>query len=520
MAATVNRFRFQRQADGAKGGAPRGVLPVGATRGPVAVAWALIPVLLLAACTVGPDYRAPETEAMAVWRQDLRGQLTPGDMRLAGWWRQLGDDTLDALIDRATEASPSLALARARLDEARADAGVAQSLLFPTVNVGGLGVRSRQPRELFPLTGGQGATISALAVQGAWEADLWGRVRRTIRSAEAAEAAAVAGYQDTLVVLYAEIANRYVSLRILQQRLAVAERNVAAQRQSLALVENRLAAELAPELEAHQATQALATSEATIPRLRSAIQRTRNALAVLVGAQPGALDPALAERLDQPAPIPRFGGPVGVGIPADTLRQRPDIRRAERLLAAQSERIGARQAERLPRLTLSGVFGTAAVGTGLFDAGNRFFSIGPSLAANVFSGGALAARVDAERARTDQALAAYRQTVLVALQDVEAALIAYGEELDRRRALERAVAASRQAVTQVKELYEIGLTDFQNVLDSERSLLSSEDQLVQSRGLLVTSLIALYRAVGGGWQSVPVPGQPPATGATDEDETP
>lgn len=456
--------------------------------------------VLLSGCAVGPDYVKPEIAAPDQWHQTLKGDVSQGEMRMAQWWKQLNDPVLDALIQKATLHSPNLKIAAANLKEAQARLGVTRTLNHPNVEAGAGAVRARESESLEPLAGGQEADVMKASVSGSWEIDLWGRIERNIESASAGEEAALEAYRDTLVVLYAEIATQYVNLRAFQQRLDVAERNVEAQRKTLDIVAKRVEAELSPELDIHRATQNLASSEATIPQLKRAVALSKNVIAVLCGEMPGALE----EMLKEPKPIPLFADTVNIAIPAEALRQRPDIRKAERMLASQHARIGATQAQLYPTFSLTGTFGAGAVDTGLFDSANRFWSFGPTLHLALFDRGRIKQQVTIEKARTEQALAHYEQSVLKAVEDVEASLVSHAAEKKRTAELQKAVDASKKATRQTKVLYDSGLSNFLDVLDSERSLLASEDALVESQGVQITSLISLYRAFGGGWQNAPI----------------
>ena len=266
--------------------------------------------------------------------------------------------------------------------------------------------------------------FSELGVQASWELDLWGRVRRSVESAEASYAASLENYRDVMVVLYADVGSNYVLLRTLQERLRLASANVELQRETLDIVEARYRAELAPLLEVRQAELNLATTESTIPGLEAAIVQTINRLGVLLGEQPGVLNP----ELESSAVIPSPPGSVATGIPADLVRRRPDIRRAERELAAQNALIGVATAALYPNFFIAGDFSYVTAAGSLFDSGNESWSIGPFFSWNLFNGGRVRSAIDVEEARTEQLLAVYEQTVLRSLQDVDDSLVAFAEE--------------------------------------------------------------------------------------------
>jgi len=299
-----------------------------------------------------------------------------------------------------------------------------------------------------------------------------------------------------LVTLYAEIALSYVEVRTFQARISYAEANVIAQRETLKLTEVRRKGDIAPELDVQQAKSNLANSESEIPTLRIGLVRSLSRLGVLVGKHPTALH----EELSKPGSIPTPPKEVTVGIPANLLRPRPDIRRAARVLAAQTARVGVATADLSPRLTLFGLFDLDSTSTGnLFTSASRTYGFGPAFSWNIFDGGRVLNNIRAEEAITEQALIGYEKTVLRGLEDVENAMVAFAEEQVRRDALHRAVTSTQESVKLVQLRYKAGIGDFQNVLDAERSLFRAQDRLAASEGAIITDLIALYKALGGGW---------------------
>lgn len=300
-----------------------------------------------------------------------------------------------------------------------------------------------------------------------------------------------------LVVLNAEVASTYTTLRTLQKRLALANQNVANQRQTLKVVKARYRAELTSELDVNQAEQNLAGSESAIPLLNAALAQSMNRLATLLGQQPGTLNAELAA----PQPIPSVPGSLALAIPRDVLRQRPDLRRAERQLAAQTANIGVATADLYPRLSLTGAFGFATASSNLLDSSAQFWQFGPNLTWNVFDAGRTRSRIKIEDAKAEQARAAYEKTVLGAFEDVEAGLINYREERKRLGHLHNSVNSAKKTVRIAKSQYKNGLTNFQTVLDAERVLFAQEDRLADSEGALVRYVIGIYRAMGGGWDA-------------------
>jgi multidrug efflux system outer membrane protein len=458
--------------------------------------------LSLGACkTVGPDYVVPEVSVPDQWQEDLLDGVSEGEGSLHTWWTTIDDPMLTNLITRAAERNRDLRAAFTRIKASRARRGIATAERYPDLNASGAAQRSRTSESLVPsMPGGPSRTdtVGAVGVDGTWEVDVWGRVSRSIESADASLEATYEDYRDTLVLLFAEVALNYVEVRTLQARIISAENNIRNQDGTREFTQNRVDAGIAPELDVRQAERNLGVTESEVPLLRTALVQATNRLSVLLGENPGALQ----DELSDAKPIPHPTELAVPGVPADILRQRPDIRRAERELAAQTARIGVATAELYPRFSLNGSFGFESTSS-LFKKENRAWSFTPFVSWNVFDGGSVRNAINVEDALAQEALEFYEQTVLLALEDVENSLVAYSEEQIRRDALLRSVLADQRSVELVKILYETGLTDFQNVLDTERSLFTQEDQLAESEGLVVQYLINIYRALGGGWEPDP-----------------
>jgi len=472
--------------------------------------------LLLAGCTVGPDYEAPDYSVPDEWRAAVVEELEDEDAPLQMWWTELQDTVLTDLIRRAELANLNLQAAVSRVAEARARRGIAKGGFYPDIFLGGAySYQKLSEKGLEGVAGGggdgdgdgegdgEGTPLAdpfsswVFGLDLTWELDLFGRVRRTVESATASLQASVEDYRDVLVTLYAETASAYVDVRTFQQRLSFARQNVQAQEESLELTRDRYLAGLTSVLDVAQAEQNLATTRSLIPTLETGLEASLNRLAVLLAQTPGSLH----EELGIARPIPKPTEAVAVGIPADLLRRRPDIRRAERELAAQTARIGVATADLYPSFSIGGSVGMEALDlTDLGSAGTGFFSIFPSFNWPIFSAGKIRNRVRVEEARTEQALVFYEQTVLVALAEVQDAIVAYAQETFRRDRLFEAVDASQRAVDLVRTQYLSGLTNFQNVLDTQRSLFNQQDLLADSEGLVVQNLILLNRSLGGGWQ--------------------
>jgi NodT family efflux transporter outer membrane factor (OMF) lipoprotein len=462
------------------------------------VAAALVTLLSAVACTtVGPDYEAPETVVPAVWHEGTEAGLVSGTAELADWWCRLEDPLLDGLVARATHQNLDLREALARLREARALRGVAASERFPTLD-GTAAFERRGESENTPL----GTFVPdfdqySAGFDATWELDLWGRVRRSVESADADLAATVEDTRDVAVTLAAEVALGYVELRSFQRRAAITRSNVSLQEQTLELVRGRYEAGLVGESDVAQARTNAESTRSRLPAFEIGMRTAENRLAVLLGQAPGTLAAELA--LERAIPVPPLS--VAVGVPADLLRRRPDVRRAERTLAAETARIGVAEGELYPRLTLSGSLGVAAEeAADLFQHESGIFGFGPSLRWNLFDAGRLRRLVAAQEARTEQALVRWERTVLLALEESENAMTAFVREQARRRSLLEAATSARLAVELARAQYTEGLSDFQTVLVAERALAELEDELATSDAAITTHLIQLYKALGGGWE--------------------
>jgi NodT family efflux transporter outer membrane factor (OMF) lipoprotein len=447
---------------------------------------------------VGPDYEPPEPDVPDVWSQELAEGLEEGEADLQTWWTTLDDPVLNTLILRSTEGNRDLAMAAARVREAQARYGIATGGRWPNVDGYGSYQREQLSEDFASDPDNRVDDYYATGLEASWELDFWGRIARQIESADASFAASVETYRDVMVLLYAELAIEYINLRTQQERLRYAMANAEAQRQTLKLVEDRYRAGLVPSLDVRQAELNVATTESTIPIFRTSIAQAIHRMSILLGEPPGALRGELAA----PLPIPVVPDTVLVGIPADVLRQRPDIRAAERELAAQTARIGVATAELYPAFRLPGSIGWEGIyesGTDLLTGGTLVWSLGAVFRWNIFDGGRVRNQVKVEDARTEQALAFYEKTVLEALGDFEDSIVAYAQERQRQEALVRSVEAAQASAELARTLYRTGLTDFQTVLDLERSRFRQEDSLAESEGLVTVNLVRIYRALGGGW---------------------
>jgi outer membrane protein, multidrug efflux system len=461
------------------------------------IAAALIAVLLYA-CAVGPDYQPPETVTADHWNTPLAPQISANAADpeiMANWWRQFNDAKLTALIDQARQQGFDIRIATARLREARAAQRQAEASWFPTLTASASGARVKSSANA---GSGDTNTLYQAGLDASWEPDIFGAVRHTTEAATAETEASEASLQDVQVSLAAEVALNYVNMRALQEQLRIAQRNLDSQSESEQLAQWRAMAGLASAFDAEQARATLEQTRAQVPALETALAGTWNRLAVLLGMAPGALQ----AELKTPAAIPLPPTTLAVGIPADTVRQRPDVRIAERTLAAATARIGVAQAARFPTLSISGSIGLEALAVGdLTDGNSATRSLMAGIAAPLFDGGALAQQVEIRDAQQQQALASYESAVLVALEDVENALVNFANIERRQTALSNAAAAARNATELARVQYESGIIDFSKLLDSQRTQLAIETSLTIATADRAVALIQLYKALGGGWRN-------------------
>jgi NodT family efflux transporter outer membrane factor (OMF) lipoprotein len=425
------------------------------------------------------------------------------------WWKVFQDPVLDALVERAAKNNLDVRIAASRIAEARAAAGVARSALLPevgsttsasrirggfsqgVVRVGGAPASPESSSFVSPFETG----LIQTGFDMRWEIDLFGGLRKNWDSAKADALAAEEARRDVQLVVTAEVARRYAELRGLQQQTIIAEKNRDAQRETLELTRARAAAGLASELDVERQAAQLASTEAVIPALQSAVAQTIHRLVVLLGEPPGALYPELERRAALPAAPPE----VPVGLPAELLKRRPDIRRAEAEIAAAMARVGVARRDLYPKIVLSGLVGRQATGvSGLTLGAGSFYGFGPSIQLPIFTGGRIRSNIAVQEARWEQSLRRYEQEVLAALEETENALAAYRREQDRHASLAAAVSASGTAVALARELYLAGLGDFLSVLDAQRTQFAAEDELMRSETALRINLVALYKALGGG----------------------
>ncbi len=458
---------------------------------------ALAAVAALNGCAVGPNYHLPDTAV----DEHFANAGEPGFAEEGGvdrYWTTFTDPLLDSLVDEAIAHNKDLAVATANLRAARAARRLAGFDRFPTATfAGGYTDNLDAALQLPGYTQSQREFDEADAsFTGLWELDLFGRVRRNVEAARADEGAATATLQDARVGVIAEVCRDYFILRGLQDQLALTQRNADNQYSTLQLTRVRLEAGRGNQLDTARAEAQWQTTLASIPSLQAAIATTMYRLSVLTGRQPN----ALTDKLSPLQPSPALPPLNAIGTPEKLLRRRPDIRVAERRLAGSTARVGVAVADLFPKVTLVGDFGYVAPTFGqLGMSDSKAYSFGPSITWAAFDLGRVRARIASAKAQTDAALAGYEGSVLNALQDTEGALVSYGRSQTRRDALQVAAAASDKASDLARRRFEGGLIDFLEVLDAERTSLSAELLLSQSRTDAATSLVAVYKALGGGW---------------------
>jgi multidrug efflux system outer membrane protein len=467
----------------------------------------LIGTACAAGCAVGPDYHSAPSTAPAAWSSPVAQGFTDKASPPQSWWASFNDTELDSLIQRAAQSNLDLRVAEARLREARAIRGGSAADFAPAVSASASAARAKQSQNqpffgALPLPPNFPFEYSVYQVgfDASWEIDLFGGKRRALEAATADWQGAIEARNDAMVSLSAEVARNYVELRGAQRRLDVARRNLDLQREELDLTRARLRGGMATDLDMSRTAALLADVLAAIPPLETAERAAMYALAVLLGRQPGDLVGELAASAAVPAAPPE----VPIGLPSDLLRRRADVRQAERQLAAETARIGVAKSNWFPKISLTGDAGAESVSvSNWFEPGSRFWSIGPSVQWSALDFGRVRAQVRAQTAVQEAALATYEKTVLTSLQEAENAIVAYAQEQNRHQALADAAAENRRSLDLADGMYKHGRVNFLDVLDARRSLYASEDQLALSDQAVSVDLIALYKALGGGWESLP-----------------
>ena len=456
-------------------------------------------LLALAGCAIGPDYVEPETKVAPEFANaaSVASTTTPVDVT---WWRGFGDPLLEELIQRAAVTNLDLQVAAARIRESRALRQTAILNMAPIVPANADYTRSLLGGPTLPGFGYQAREREwyEASFDATWELDLYGRLRRALESNTALVGAAEASHRDVLVTLLAEVARNYLELRGTQNELAVALRNADNQRKTADLTISRLTGGKGTDFDVARAEGQFHSTKSTIPILEASIKRTIHRIGVLLGEDPNALVASLAP----PRPLPEPPGIITLGHPEDLLRRRPDIRIAEQELHAATARIGVAKADLFPRLTFQGSVGLQVARLSkVGDAGQEMWSFGPQLSWAAFDLGRVFASIAAADEQAKAAAARFQQTVLLALEETESALVTYDSERARREELREATTQSEKAAKLARQRYDDGVTDFLTVLDADRRVLEAQDALAGSETRTATALVAIYKALGGGWEA-------------------
>ena len=477
--------------------------------------------LLICGCAVGPHYRSPDVTMPASFALPTTTATTrPVDP--ARWWEALGDPQLNSLIQRALESNLDLRIANARLQEARSiefatTGGIVSGIGYlPAADVSaaagrGSGTNTTRGRVGTPLNAASNSTglkeiTQVIGLDAGWELDLFGHYSHLVEASNADVAAVAEARNDILITLFADVVRSYADVRSEQYRLDVALQNLATQQRTLDIVRIRVQRQLGDELDLALAERQRASTLSRIAPLRASLAAAKRRVSVLVGMYPE----ALKAELDQPGLLPSTPPNVAAGMPLELLRRRPDIRRSERELAASTARIGVAMADLYPRVSVTAGAGIQGQGLGRTPEQNRYiYSVGPALYWPFLDFGRLDATVQAQDFRTQQLLLTLRRTVIVAVREVDDALGNYAADQDSLKQLGDAVTSSRRAVKLAQERYDIGLTDFLNVLDAERQLFELQDQYATGQATVVRDFVAVYKALGGGWENYLAPAPPP-----------
>lgn len=470
-------------------------------------------LLTMAGCVnVGPDYRRPEFSLPERWSAAEENSYRNIEINTATkWWTLFNDQVLNDLIEKAVAANHDLRIAHTRILQARAQHLVAAKNFAPTLDASAAYSRERGSINADPggaqVLAGLGVSpetdLYQVGFDAAWEIDLFGKKRRAMEVAKAEVSVSEEMWGDTLVTLVGEVARNFIEVRGLQQRLVLGRESIATQEEALDLARVRFAAGLTNELDVVQAVTLVTGTRADIPTLEAQLQKAIHRLAVLMGQEPG----ALLTELSRVGSVPSAPPEVPIGLPAELLRRRPDVRAAERRLAAATAEIAVETAELFPTFSLVGSAGLASASfENWWESGSSFWSFGPTVQWRIFDAGRIRAAIRVKTAIQDEALATYEKTVLTSLQEVEDALVDYAKERMRFEALRELVASDARAVDLATELYRNGMADFLNVLDARRSKYQAEDRLAQSRQAVSANLVALYKALGGGWEAFRIPG--------------
>jgi multidrug efflux system outer membrane protein len=466
-------------------------------------------------CMVGPDYQAPDVLEPDAWHAKLVGAMKQDEAGPGAWWEGFDDPVLVELIQRAGANNLDLRTMVARIDAARATYGIAAADLFPSVDGTGQAIWYRADSGVSPVPGlpsSSGESYS-LGLQMSWELDLWGRVRRTMQSREADLAAAVENWRDMLVTVRAEVASSYINYRTYRARAELNELAIAAAEIAVDIAQQEYEAGTTPRSTVLSARSQLEGFKSTLPSEEAAATQALNQISILLGEAPGTLESLVSD--DGEIPVP--SAEIAVAMPADLIRQRPDIRSAERSLAAASELIGATEALLLPQFSLTGGVGfQASSGSELFDWSNRNWSVGPSMNWSLLNWGSVESQIDRQKARTDEALVNYQSTILSAFQEVENSLVGFASSEVSRRSSSLSRNDTLESLVLMLQSYEAGTVDLASVVQIELQYLDAEYTLLNLEGQVAQAAVSLFKAMGGSWTPMlpgadgPVPIEQPA----------
>jgi NodT family efflux transporter outer membrane factor (OMF) lipoprotein len=463
----------------------------------------LLLAALLAGCMIGPDYKAPPTQIAERWKETGSAVLDTAPQDSRQWWQLFNDPVLNDLIALAYRENLDLRMAGLRVIQSRAQLGIAIGEFYPQQQgVNGEVTYNRIPGSIPYNVIKNTYWQSLLGAQAGWEIDLWGKIRRAILGADSAYLASVASYDDVLVTLTADVASTYVQIRTLEKRLAIALANIDRQREALRIANARYHGGVVTKRDVYQAENVLGATQASIPELTIELQKSRDALSVLVGMPPGGIDDLIGNSPEIPVAPPQ----VAVGIPADLMRRRPDLRQAELEAAAQCAEIGVAKADLLPSLMLVGTVGTVSSNIGrnslsdLFTGKSLTYQVGPTVQWNLLNYGQITNNVRVQDARFQELLVGYQNAVLQAQQDMQNALTVYVQSQQQVSFLEQSTEAARGALRIGMNEYKEGTADFTVVLTAEQNLFQAQDNLAVAQSNVPLGLIAAYRAMGGGWE--------------------
>jgi NodT family efflux transporter outer membrane factor (OMF) lipoprotein len=477
---------------------------------------ALLLIIIFSGCMVGPDYRTPEV-AMPSKFIESKEEVDGGDLCL--WWEQFEDPFLNQLIEEAYVANFDVRIAMEQILEARAKYKVQRSQLWPEIDLNATAIRSRSSQNVFgsttdatvgavdtvsTTTSGFGAfgppvqNLFQVGFDAIWELDFFGKFRRAKRASFFEWEASKDSAQNVLIIALSEVARDYVAICALQQKIEIAQEKIWADEELLKLTQELFEAGLSSEIQVEDLVATLESDRAVLPLLEASFKQTVYSLAVLLGRQPE----SLLEDFEEIRPIPSGWGKIPVGLPADLLRRRPDVRQAERQLAAATERVGVAVADLFPHISLTGtnVGYEAMKGNKWFQPPSRYWTIGPSINWDVLDFGKTRGFIDASKSVQRQALLLYEKAILSSLQDVEGALAAYFEEEKRQLSIQEQYGADERAFVLTQDLFEAGLSSDLQVLQTLRVLLDAENVFVDSQQSLTRDLIAVYKALGGDWE--------------------